>query len=109
MRKRTKALLIGAVIAGAAALPAIAQAGGNTAADGPEVDVPISGLDLETASSAALEYLGEGRVTGTEIEDEESYYEVEVTLDNGRQVDVQLDEQFNVVGSEQEGSAASDD
>ena len=32
--------------------------------------------------------------------DEESYYEVEVTLPDGRQVDVQLDEDFTVVGSE---------
>jgi hypothetical protein len=42
---------------------------------------------------------GGGRVTGTEIHDEESYHEVEVTLDNGDQVDVQLDEGFAVVGS----------
>ena len=39
-----------------------------------------------------------GAVTGTEVEDEESYYEVEVTLDDGTQVDVQLDESFAVVG-----------
>ena len=39
-------------------------------------------------------------MTGTEVGDEESYYEVEVTLDDGSQVDVQLDEQFNVVGGE---------
>ena len=30
-------------------------------------------------------------------------YEVEVTLDDGSQVDVQLDEEFNVVGTEQDG------
>ena len=42
-------------------------------------------------------------MTETEVEDEESYYEVEVTLDDGRQVDVQLDEDFNVVGSEADG------
>ncbi len=68
------------------------------AAEGP--DVPITGPDLERASQAALDYLGEGRVTETEIEDEESYYEVEVTLDDGRQIDVQLDEAFNVVGTD---------
>jgi hypothetical protein len=38
-------------------------------------------------------------VTETEVGDEESYYEVEVTLDDGSQVDVQLDENVNVVGS----------
>ncbi len=65
-------------------------------AEGP--DVPITGPDLERASAAALEHLGEGRVTATEVGDEESYYEIEVELDNGRQVDVQLDESFNFVG-----------
>lgn len=63
-------------------------------------DVAITGIALEKASSVALAYVGQGRVTETEIEDEESYYEVEVTLPNGQEVDVQLDENFNVVGSE---------
>jgi hypothetical protein len=35
-----------------------------------------------------------------EVGDEESYYEVEVTLDDGSQTDVQLDRGFNVVGDE---------
>ena len=39
-------------------------------------------------------------MTGTEVGDEESFYEVEVTLADGSQVDVQLDESFDVVGSE---------
>ena len=60
----------------------------------------ITGSALDKASAAALEHTGEGRVTETEVGDEESYYEVEVTLDDGSQVDVQLDEQFNVVGDE---------
>ena len=71
---------------------------GEDGAEGP--DQPITGPDLERASAAALAYVGEGRVTETEIEDEESYYEVEVTLDDGRQIDVQLDEAFNVVGTD---------
>ena len=63
----------------------------------------ITGADLERATEAALDHTGGGEVTGTEVGDEESYYEVEVTLDDGSQVDVQLDEGFNVVGSEAEG------
>jgi hypothetical protein len=43
-------------------------------------------------------------VTETEVGDEESLYEVEVTLDDGTQVDVQLDEDFNVVGDESDGA-----
>lgn len=68
------------------------------AAEGP--DIAITGPDLDRASTIALDFTGEGRVTATEIEDEESYYEVEVTLDDGREVDVQLDESFNVVGTD---------
>jgi hypothetical protein len=78
---------------------------GEDAAEG--ADQPITGDALEAASTAALEYLGEGRVTATEVGDEEGYYEVEVTLDNGRQVDVHLDEKFNVLG--QEGDEEDDD
>lgn len=67
-------------------------------AEGP--DQPITGLDLERASAVALTFTGGGRVTGTEIEDEESYYEIEVTRDDGSQIDVQVDEAFNVVGTD---------
>jgi uncharacterized membrane protein YkoI len=76
-------------------------------AEGP--DVSIEGDALAEASEAALEFTGEGQVTDTEVGDEESYYEVEVTLDNGDQVDVQLDADFNVVGSEAEGPGEEDD
>ena len=68
--------------------------------DANERDIPITGPDLDRASGVAINHLGGGTVTETEIEDEESYYEVEVTLDDGSQVDVQLDENFNVVGTE---------
>lgn len=81
---------------------------GDATEDATEVDVPITGTDLEKASAAALAHVGEGRVTETEVGDEESYYEIEITLDNGRQLDVQLDEQFNFVGSEDEGSGSDD-
>lgn len=61
-------------------------------------DQPITDEQtLERASQAALDYVGEGRVTGTEVGDEEGYYEIEVTLDNGRQVDVHLNEAFEVL------------
>lgn len=58
---------------------------------------PITGDALRAATDAALAHTGGGRVTGTEVGDEDSLYEVEVTLEDGRQVDVQLDEQFRVV------------
>lgn len=88
-----------AVAAGAAALVAggagIAAAGGGDAPEGP--NSAITGDALAKASEAALAETGGGTVTGTEVGDEESYYEVEVTRDDGSQVDVQLDESFAVV------------
>src|ERR671914_674672 len=60
----------------------------------------ISGTALERASQAALEATGGGKVTETEAGDEESPYEVEVTRSDGSQVDVQLDRDFKLVGSE---------
>lgn len=50
-------------------------------------------------SAAALAETGGGRVTETEVGDEEAYYEVGVTLGDGRQVDVAVDRDFSVVGS----------
>ena len=48
-------------------------------------------------------------MTETEVGDEESLYEVEVTLADGSQVDVQLDEQFKVVSSSADDDSGTDD
>jgi hypothetical protein len=85
-----------AIVAGGAGVAA-ARGPGSDAPEGP--DTAISGDALQKASEAALAETGGGRVTGSEVGDEESYYEVEVTKDDGSQVDVQLDENFSVVGS----------
>jgi uncharacterized membrane protein YkoI len=97
----------GAAIAGAAgndqATPApdtqpAATSESENGADRNETDVAIGGSALDKASAAALEHTGGGQVTETEVGDEESYYEVEVTLDDGSQVDVQLDRGLHFVG-----------
>ena len=67
-------------------------------------ETPITGTELDQASAAALDHLGEGRVSDTEVGDEEGYYEVEVTLDDGSEVDVHLDAEFTVLGTEAEGA-----
>jgi uncharacterized membrane protein YkoI len=92
------------IIAGAAALGLAAAGTGIAAAGGADdAEAPIKGSDLEQASAAALAHTGEGTVSDSEVGDEESPYEVEVTLDDGSQVDVQLDRNFNVVGDEADG------
>jgi hypothetical protein len=94
--------LKGIVIAGAA-IAALAVGGtaiaGATGGGDDGSGKAITGTALDKASAAALQSTGGGKVTGTEVGDEESYYEVEVTQANGGQVDVQLDRGFHVVGS----------
>ena len=67
-----------------------------------EQEIAITGSALEKASNAALAYIGEGRVTDSEVGDEEGYYEIEITLNNKREVDVHLDENFEVLSVEYE-------
>lgn len=89
-----------AILGGVAVVAALGVAGaaiGSSDDDGS--DQPITGTALKKASDAALAETGGGKVTETEVDDEESKYEVEVTLPDGSQVDVQLDENFTVVGS----------
>ena len=104
---RKRKTLIGGGLAAAVALAAV---GGIAATEnGDDHEDPITGDALEKASAAALAYTGGGRVTDTEQGDEESFYEVEVTLPDGRQVDVQLDKNFKVVSSEDEDEGEDDD
>jgi uncharacterized membrane protein YkoI len=98
MNRRSKIILVGAV-----ALATIGGAGvaiGTSQGDDDGTERAITGAALDKASAAALAHTGGGRVTGTEVGDEESYYEVEVTRPDGSQVDVQLDRSFKIVGSE---------
>lgn len=96
---RTRWIIAGAIALGLLGGGAgIAFATGTAGDDGTER--PITGDALEKATAAALEHTGGGRVTGTEVGDEEGYYEVEVTMPDGRQADVHLDERFTVLGTE---------
>ncbi|MBK8294874.1 MAG: PepSY domain-containing protein [Solirubrobacterales bacterium] len=103
MNTRSKVIATGvtalALAAGGSGL-AIAGSGGGE--DAHETDTSIAGAALGQAKAAALDHIGQGTVSGTEVGDEESYYEVEITLDNGSQTDVQLDRSFKVVSQEAE-------
>lgn len=68
-----------------------------------ENEVPITGDALGRASAAALAAVGGGTVTETGVDDEEGFYEVEVTRADGSQVDVDHDERFSVLDSIADG------
>jgi hypothetical protein len=105
---RKKVWIIGGAVLAVAAIgggTGLAVANGGV---GDDNEVPITGTALEQASAAALAHTGEGRVSETEAGDEDGAYEVEVTLDNGSQVDVHLDTDFNVIGQAADEESAGD-
>jgi hypothetical protein len=103
-----RVIIVGAVAAGLVAAGAgIAFATGQQDDEGSEP--PIVGPALDRAKAAALAHTGGGRVTETEVGDEEGYYEVEVTMGDGRQVDVHLGEDFTVLGSARDSERDSDE
>jgi hypothetical protein len=92
--KRTLIVIAGiAAVAGGGA--AIAGAAGSGDSSKP---VP-AGADRDRAEAVALQQTGGGKITGTEINDEEGAYEIEVTRGDGSQVDVHLDSRFHVLNA----------
>jgi uncharacterized membrane protein YkoI len=63
----------------------------------------LTGLDAEKAKSAAIAAVGGGTVTEVERDDDgygPGVFEVEVTRDDGTQVEVHLDGDYNVVSQQ---------
>ena len=85
------------------------SAGIAVGAGGRDDETPIEGQALARATTAALAHTGEGRVTETEVSDEEGFYEVEVTLADGSQIDVHLDRSFGVLGDESDDESDEPD
>jgi hypothetical protein len=94
---KRKKLLIGAALA----VAAIGITGGVAVAQG-EDDQPLRGNTYDRATRAALDHVGEGTVTETEVGDDGAAYGVEVRLSDGSQVEVQIDENFTATGVEQD-------
>ena len=97
MRLRKKPL----ALIGVAAVTAILTTGAAIAASD-DTEAPIEGSDLQKAKDAALAETGGGTVTEAEMSHEEGTYEVEVDVGNGTEVEVQLDDTFQVVSTERE-------
>jgi uncharacterized membrane protein YkoI len=93
MQRRTKLI--------AATGLAVAMVGGiaATASDG-DADQELTGANRDRAVAAALAATGGGTVLETEVGDDGAAYGVEVRLDDGRRVEIHLDESFRVVGRE---------
>jgi len=108
MNTRTKKGLIAAgVVAVLGAGGAAVAVGTSESGDDDATQKSIAGDALQKASDAALKFSSGRKATETEVNDEESYYEVEVTTDAGQQ-DVQLDRNFNVVSSKDDSDHGED-
>jgi uncharacterized membrane protein YkoI len=93
MQRRTR-WIVGAGLA-------VAMAGGlAAAATDLDNDQELTGATRDRAVAAALAATGGGTVLETEAGDDGAAYGVEVRLDDGRQVEVNLDESFKVVNQE---------
>ena len=97
--------------AGAAAAVILALVGGGIAyATGGDSGEQATGSDAEKAKSVALEAIGGGTVTEVEREDGDGagVFEVGVKRDDGSQVEVHLDRDFNVVDQEADDDGPND-
>lgn len=95
-------------VTAAVVLVAGAISAGFAVAAGGDDDRPLTGTSLEKATAAALAHTGGGTVTETEVGDDGAAYGVEIRLADGRQVEVNLDENFDVIGQENDDDGAGD-
>jgi hypothetical protein len=105
--KRNKRLYIVGSLLVVLALAAIGT--GFAMANGGDDDQPLTGTTLEQASAAALAHTGGGTVIETEVGDDGAAYSVEVRLDDGSVVEVNLDENFAVTGQEVDDDGPNDE
>ena len=98
------------VIAAAVAMFLALGGAGIAYANGGDSEEQLTGPDAEKAKSAAIEAVGGGSVT--EVERDDGYgtgvFEVEVQRDDGSQVEVHLDRDYNVVGQEADDDGPND-
>ena len=94
MQRRTRWIVGGALAV------AVIAVGTGMAIAATNDDEPLTGSTLDRAVDAALQETGGGTVIETEVGDGGAAYSVEIRLEDGRQVEVNLDENFDVIGSE---------
>lgn len=111
MNRRTKILAAGG-LAAVAAVAAVTAVAGVAATGLGDDDEPLTGDTYTRAVAAALAHTGGGVVTETEVGDDGAAYDVEVRLADGSQVEVRLDANFKVIGTENDdddGEEGDDD
>jgi peptidase YpeB-like protein len=85
------------IVAGVVVLAALVGGGAAWATAGGDDDKPLTDSNRAKAVAAALAHTGGGTVTETEVGDDGAAYGVEVRLGNDKQVEVELDANFEVI------------
>ena len=93
------------IAGGALALAVIGGTTGFAIANSGD-DQPLTGSALDKATAAALAHTGGGTVIETEVGDDGAAYGVEIRTPDGQVVEVNLDEDFRVIGSEADDDGA---
>ncbi len=96
------------VVAVVAALALLGAGTGVVLASVGDDDKPLRGGALEQATSAARQHVGGGTVLETEAGDDGAAYGVEIRKDDGNVVEVNLDENFKVIGAEPDDDGPGD-
>jgi uncharacterized membrane protein YkoI len=102
MQRRTRWIAAAGLAVAGAALAAAASADGDS-------DSELTGSTRDRAVAAALAATGGGTVLETEVGDDNAAYGVEVRLPDGRQVEVNLDKSFKVIGQEADEDKPGED
>ena len=104
MQRRTKWIL-----AAGLAVAGVVGGAGSVMASGADDDAPLTGEQRDKAVAAAKAHVGEGQVTDTEVGDDGAAYGVEILKPDGAQVEVNLDKDYRVTGTEADDDGANDD
>ena len=103
MRKRTKWILAaGLTVAG------VVGGAGAVMATSAEDDAQLTGEQRDKAVASAKAHVGEGEVTDTEVGDDGAAYGVEILKADGSQVEVNLDKDYRVTGTEADDDGPND-
>ena len=103
MENKTRWIVIGSVVTAA-----VLTGGGFALAGAADDDEQLTGTSLERATDAALAHTGGGTVIETEVGDDGAAYGVEVRTTDGSVVEVNLDEQFQVIGQAPDDDSAEE-
>lgn len=104
MQRRTKWIL-----AAGLAVAGVVGGAGSVMASAADDDAPLTGETRDRAVAAAKAHVGPGEVTETEIGDDGAAYGVEILKPDGTQVEVNLDKDYRVTGTEADDDSEPED